>query len=192
MGATAARRAEPAPGTGAAGGRIQSHAKASGDLIHCGAHTALVERVPVSPAKRVRGANSLSHCALGAGVERDLGDRRSLLELDKLLRPEAATGLNLWREWAKVEIAGGNGTYEAQPSRDLCAGIVLSLARQEWPDMSAYTDPEIVTRIRKRHHAGLIVASPDAGRVGMLLDSYTQRFYADFHASAPPPASALE
>lgn len=105
---------------------------------------------------------------------------------------EAASGLNLWREWARVEIAGEDGTYEARPLRDLCAGIVLSLARQESPDMSAYADPEIVTRIRKHHHAGLIVASPSAERVRELLDNYTQRFYADFHASAPPPASAIE
>lgn len=105
---------------------------------------------------------------------------------------EAASGLNLWREWAKAEVAGDGGTYDAQPTRELCAGIVLSLARQEWPDMSAYTDPEIVARIHKRHHAGLIVASPDPGRVEELLDSYTQRFYGEFHATAPPPASAVE
>lgn len=105
---------------------------------------------------------------------------------------EAASGLNLWREWAKVEIAGEDGAYEAQPPRSGCAGIVLSLARQETPDMSAYTDPEIVVRIRKRHHAGLIVASPSAERVSALLEQYTRRFYDDFHASAPPPERATE
>ena len=26
---------------------------------------------------------------------------------------EAATGINLWREWAKIEIAGEHGTYDA-------------------------------------------------------------------------------
>ena len=58
--------------------------------------------------------------------------------------------------------------------------------------MSAYDDPEIVTRIRKHHHAGLIVASPDEHRVRALLESYVTRFYADFHASAPAPERALE
>ena len=100
---------------------------------------------------------------------------------------EAATGVNLWREWARVEIAGEHGTYEAPARRDRCGGIVLSLARQEAPDMSAYTDPEIVLRVRKAHHAGLIVASPDSHRVVELLRGYTERFYVDFHASAPPP-----
>ena len=56
--------------------------------------------------------------------------------------------------------------------------------------MTAYTDPEIVMRVEKRHHAGLIVASPDESRVRALLDSYASRFYVDFHASAPAPERA--
>ena len=57
---------------------------------------------------------------------------------------EAATGVNLWREWARVEIAGEHGTYAPPKRRGDTAGIVLSLARQQDPDMSAYTDDEIV------------------------------------------------
>ncbi|HSC26038.1 MAG TPA: hypothetical protein VLD67_02115 [Vicinamibacterales bacterium] len=105
---------------------------------------------------------------------------------------DAARGVNLWSEWAKAEIAGEEGPYEAPAARANCGGIVLSLARQQWPDTSAYTDPEIVVRIRKAHHAGLIVAAPDAGRVEALLEDYTRRFYADFHASAPPPERPSE
>src|SRR5262245_9325443 len=105
---------------------------------------------------------------------------------------EAATGVNLWREWARIEIAGEHGAYLPPQSPRRHAGIVLSLARQEMPDMSGYEDPEIVMRIHKRHHAGLIVASDDAGRVGHLLDAYVQRFYLDFHATAPPPERATD
>ncbi|HEY7500092.1 MAG TPA: hypothetical protein VH740_16340 [Vicinamibacterales bacterium] len=105
---------------------------------------------------------------------------------------EAATGINLWREWARVEIAGEDGAYDPPAPRDACGGIVLSLARQEAPDMSAYTDPEIQVRVRKPHHAGLIVASTNADRVTELLASYTKRFYADFHASAPAPDRPTE
>ena len=105
---------------------------------------------------------------------------------------EAATAINLWREWARIEIAGERGSYELPKTRGEFAGIVLSLARQEWPDMSRYTDAEIVTRVNKRHHAGLIVASADEARVRELVESYPARFYADFHASAPPPARAVD
>jgi len=105
---------------------------------------------------------------------------------------EAASGLNLWREWARIEIAGEHGAYAPPAARHNYAGIVLSLARQEEPDTSEYSDPEIVTRIRKRHHAGLIVASMDEARVRRLLDSYVTRFSEDFHASAPPPQRAVD
>ncbi len=105
---------------------------------------------------------------------------------------EAATGLNLWREWARIEIAGEHGTYEPPVSKGQSAGIVLSLARQEEPDMSAYDDPEVVKQIQKHHHAGVIVASPDEQRVRSLLDAYVKRFYTDFHASAPPLERAIE
>jgi biotin carboxylase len=100
---------------------------------------------------------------------------------------EAATGLNLWKEWARIEIAGGDGTYTLPPHRRDYAGIVLSLARQDTPDTSAYTDPEIVFRVTKPHHAGLIVASPSQERVETLLDEYGRRFMDDFYATAPLP-----
>jgi biotin carboxylase len=105
---------------------------------------------------------------------------------------EAATGLNLWEEWAKIETAGEPGEYALPSHRDDYAGIVLSLARQEHPDLSAYTDAEIVTRLRKAHHAGLIVRSPDPARIDALLADYTPRFYTDFFATAPPPERPVE
>jgi hypothetical protein len=105
---------------------------------------------------------------------------------------EAGTGINLWREWAKIEVAGEHGSYSVPPHRDDHAGIVLSLARQEAPDMSPYVDPEITTRIRKHHHAGLIVSSPDPQRIEALIADYADRFYRDFFATAPPPERPVE
>jgi hypothetical protein len=105
---------------------------------------------------------------------------------------EAATGLNLWEEWAKIETADQSVEYAVTPHRDDYAGIVLSLARQEHPDMSAYTDAEIVTRLKKSHHAGLIVRSPDRARIDALIADYTPRFYRDFFATAPPPDRPVE
>jgi biotin carboxylase len=99
---------------------------------------------------------------------------------------EAATGVNLWREWARIEVAGEHGRYDAPPHRDDYAGIVISLARQERPDTSAYDDPEIVFRLNKRHHVGLLVASDDSARIDQLLDSYAHRLLEDFSATLPP------
>src|SRR5262245_14785754 len=105
---------------------------------------------------------------------------------------EAGTGINLWREWAKIEVAGEHGSYRVPPHRDDHSGIVLSLARQETPDMSPYVDAEIATRIRKHHHAGLILSSPDPQRIEALIADYTERFYRDFVPTAPPPDRPVE
>lgn len=99
---------------------------------------------------------------------------------------EAATGLNLWAEWAKIEIAGEEGSYEVSPQRDDFAGVIISLARQDHPDTTAYDDPEIVYRLNKLHHAGFVVASSDSRRVEQLLEAYSRRFYEDFYATQPP------
>jgi len=100
---------------------------------------------------------------------------------------EAASGLNLWAEWAKIETATKEKPHKLAKPKNLYSGVIISLARQEWPDTSAYDDPEIVWRMNKHHHAGLIVASKSHKRVEELLDSYTSRFYQDFHATAPLP-----
>ena len=100
---------------------------------------------------------------------------------------EAASGVNLWREWARLEIADGKAPSKITPLRKEYAGIILSLAKQEQPDTSAYVDQEIIYRVTKRHHAGLIVRAPRLERVNELLDNYSHRFVEDFVAVAPPP-----
>ena len=101
---------------------------------------------------------------------------------------EAATGVNLWREWARVEVAAARGAeYQPPEPRQDYGGLIISLARQEWPDTSGYSDPEIVTRLAKHHHAGLVLTSPDPGRIRALLPDYMDRFRRDFHASMPAP-----
>src|SRR5258707_6286935 len=99
---------------------------------------------------------------------------------------EAASGINLWREWARLEIGAASGPRLSLKPRKEHAGIILSLARQESPDTTAYNDPEIVYRVKKKHHAGLIVRSPKLVRVSELLDDYGRRFGEDFVAVLPP------
>lgn len=97
-----------------------------------------------------------------------------------------ASGINLWAEWARLEAASARGEqYQLPPVRHDYAGILICLARQEWPDMSGYQDPEVVWRIDKAYHAGLVVASPDQARVEHLLQLYSERFAHDFLTVGP-------
>lgn len=100
---------------------------------------------------------------------------------------EASSGINLWGEWAKLETAALRGEdYQVPTDKGVYAGVMICLARQEWPDLSGYLDAEIVHRINKKQHAGLVVASADHAVVEQLIRNYSQRFAHDFLAVAPP------
>ncbi len=100
---------------------------------------------------------------------------------------EHATSINLWTEWARVEVAAAqNIEYNRPTARQDYAGLLVSLARQEWPDTSGFTDSELVWRLEKRNHVGFIVKSSNRERIEQLLASYTDRVRRDFQASAPP------
>jgi biotin carboxylase len=100
---------------------------------------------------------------------------------------EAATGINLWREWARLEVGAGKRDYQLPDVRRDYAGAILSLARQENPDTSAYNDPEIIHRVSKYHHAGFILRSDQPEKITELLTSYGERFVRDFMAVQPVP-----
>ena len=98
---------------------------------------------------------------------------------------EQASGFSLWREWARLETATTENPYKAPKLRKDFAGIVLCLAKDEQPDTSHYTDPEIVYRVNKPKHVGLIFYSNKQKRVAELLETYTERITNDFLAVAP-------
>jgi biotin carboxylase len=99
---------------------------------------------------------------------------------------DGATGMNLWAEWAKLETSENISAYKPHPLREEYAGLIVSLAKQQWPDLSSYNDPEIYWKINKEFHAGLVVRSTQYTRIEELLHKYTDRFYTDFFTSAPP------
>jgi len=98
---------------------------------------------------------------------------------------EAATGINVWREWAKIESAAAGRPYRLPKTRKAYGGIAMSLARQENPDTTAYDDPEIVFRVQKSRHVGLILRAKRHQRLIELLDQYVKRFNHDFTAVIP-------
>lgn len=105
--------------------------------------------------------------------------------IDKLVK--AASDVELWAEAARIEIASLRGeAYQLPPIRRDYAGLITCLAKQEHPDLASYTDPEVVWRLPKAYHAGLLVASPNYDRVDGLMDEYGRRFATDFMTSAPP------
>jgi biotin carboxylase len=101
---------------------------------------------------------------------------------------ELASGINPWVEWARLEVATLLGMEYTLPNLTYqYAGSVICLARQEHPDTSSYNAPEIVQRLERHHHAGLILRADAADRIENLIAEYTDRFLEDFCAVVPPP-----
>jgi biotin carboxylase len=98
---------------------------------------------------------------------------------------EAATNVNLWAEWAKIEDAKAkNLKYQLPKITKHYAGILLTLSKEEHPDLSTFNDEEVYFRVPLAYHAGLIVKSKEKNRVLELLDSYAVRFAQDLSTVA--------
>lgn len=101
---------------------------------------------------------------------------------------EFATGVNLWREWGRIEVMAMRGEpYRVPEQKSMYAGSALCLAKTAEPDTSIFSDPEIVLRLKKHHHAGLIVQSANAERVRELVERYAERFAEMYLAVEPVP-----
>lgn len=98
---------------------------------------------------------------------------------------EAATGLNLWEEWANLEVDGS--AYRLPARRSEYGGLLMTLAREERPDLSVYAEPEVVMRADEPFHAGLVLRSPSPERVEALLNQYASRLARDHQAVLPAP-----
>ena len=98
---------------------------------------------------------------------------------------EHAAGFNLWREWAKLETADEENPYQSPKLRKDYAGIVLCLANSEQPDTSHYADAEIVYRVSKPKHVGLIFHSERRDRIDELLAVYTEKITREFLTVVP-------
>lgn len=104
----------------------------------------------------------------------------------------AASGVNLWAEWARLELSGATATYELPPISSHSAALLVSLAKDPWPDTSHFGIPEIVWRMSKLHHVGLVIQSPDYERTSTLLQELTDRVLREFTATMPARGRALE
>lgn len=102
---------------------------------------------------------------------------------------EAATGVNLWEEWANIEMAG-DGPYQLPTTRQEYGGVLMSLCKFEQPDYAPFADPEICLRVQQKNHLGLVVRCDTPGRVDDLLDRYREIIARDYLAVLPPAARA--
>lgn len=94
---------------------------------------------------------------------------------------EAASNVNLWKEWAIIEDAlVKEKKYQLPELKKEYAGIVLTLSKYQHPDLSSFSDPEVCFRVPLEYHAGLIIKSEREERIQELLNNYVDRLVADY------------
>ncbi|MCZ2338484.1 MAG: hypothetical protein LC127_09835, partial [Chitinophagales bacterium] len=99
---------------------------------------------------------------------------------------EFSSGINLWWEWARIELAAcRKEKYKLPKQKKEYGGVMISLSKYEYPDMSSFNDPEVVWKMHKKYHVGLIVHSKQRERVLELMDKYAEIIHHEFHAAAP-------
>ena len=105
---------------------------------------------------------------------------------------EASSGINLWAEWARLEIATAeNQKYKKPTAKNLYSGIIVSLINKQHPDYSKFSDKEIFWTMNDLdYHFGVIVSSPSRSRVEELLDVYTNEIATNLHAVLPQEAKS--
>ncbi len=100
---------------------------------------------------------------------------------------EASSGIDLWKEWARLELAYlRKEKYSLPKVKKNNAGLLVCLSREQNADLKSYDAPEVAWKEGKDHHASLIVSSPKAERVAELMDHYQQRVTTEVLAVAPP------
>lgn len=70
---------------------------------------------------------------------------------------EAESGINLWAEWARLEVGEVMPPYTIARSRDVYAGVLASATSVANPDVSRYLSEHVLELPAKPYHMGLLV-----------------------------------
>lgn len=101
---------------------------------------------------------------------------------------EAATGINIWKEWANIESAVfKNELYLAPEKKSFFAGLVISLAKTKHPDISDLPDDHLYWTLKKDFHIGMVFRSELFEEIIAVMEKITPIIKEKFHAFAPTP-----
>ena len=100
---------------------------------------------------------------------------------------EASSGINLWREWAKIENALlKNLDYEIPKPTGFSSGLIIALAKDKNPDYEEFKCEEVVRFLPLDYHVGIVYKSDKKERIEELLDFAADRINDHFLNILPP------
>ncbi|MGJ1392009.1 ATP-grasp domain-containing protein [Sphingobacterium spiritivorum] len=105
---------------------------------------------------------------------------------------EAATDVNLWREWVKIETMVLNkSNYHLSYKRKYFAGLIIALAKDKYPDITDFRTAEFVKSLNLEHHISLLYQSDSAEKISKALDSAAEKIYTHHLSILPPQAKPV-
>lgn len=100
---------------------------------------------------------------------------------------EASSGINIWREWAKIEDALlQNTTYKINKPTGFSAGLIIALAKELHPDYQEFECEEVVKFLPIDYHVGIVYKSDKPEKVSERLDEAAEKIN-DHHLRILPP-----
>lgn len=109
-----------------------------------------------------------------------LGSTASINSLASVKLIEAASGINLWREWAKIEILGGVGKYILPEHASFHAGALFEGPTALGAEQPATQDVPAVSRFTHADQAVTVIRDISYDKVSSLLESYAAPALADY------------
>lgn len=84
---------------------------------------------------------------------------------------EASTGINLWREWARIEDALLKNTkYEIKKSTGFAAGLIVALGKEKVPNYEKFHCDEVEKFLQLDYHIGIVYKSDSKEKIQKKLD----------------------
>jgi len=84
---------------------------------------------------------------------------------------EASTGINLWREWARIEDALLKNTkYEIKKSTGFAAGLIVALGKEKVPNYEKFHCDEVEKFLQLDYHIGIVYKSDIKEKIQEKLD----------------------
>ena len=110
--------------------------------------------------------------------------------IDKLV--EASSDIDLWREWARLELANLNKeSYKVPKAAKDHAGLLVCLSKDAQPDLSGFDAPEVIWKEGKDFHAAILLRSKSDERIQTLTEQYKKQLQQDVLAVAPPTETVV-
>ena len=94
---------------------------------------------------------------------------------------ECATGIDLWSEWAKLELCQLSGESYVVPKASQGNGAVtIRTVSEHQPDLSEFLVPEVQIVVDKPYHAGFVLAATSVKDLAKIQDDLAERLAARF------------